>query len=405
MVRERDMITTGSLYPIPADLEKAVAAIRRDRIDLSAKEMECGGAIVAEVREALTDLARTAPFPVLLHDEAFGAGSFGRRTQARPLDDVDLFFPLDAAALRLEDPVGNPTAEKLVTASADRAIGCNTALHEGPWLHSGKVLDLVVSQLDRIALPVDDISKNPRGRCAHFTYLGVNVDLVFVLWSRRPGRIDRYHLPSGAGPTWRTANPKDDQARLSEANQHQHNELLLPTIRCLKAWNDHVCGGRLKSIHLEVLATEELFAGVEISSSVSALTYAFENLPDALGRPCPDPTKLGPNLDSTLHPDDRAWVQQRAEKASQEAQDANRLASSDVDRAAAAWNALLLTEGPAVPRRGRGSQQPGAHNSEFGQPAHHCDSGRGTGLIVPTPRREDKPVRPSDQRHRRGEYA
>lgn len=393
------MAKTGEVHPVPDALEERVAKIRRDHIDLTDKEMKTGSKIVADVTAALEQLSVDPKFLPILNGKIFRAGSFGRRTQAQPLDDIDLFIPLDGEAMRLESPTNAPTAERLVSGIPKNPIGCDSSLHHGDWVDSRAVLDRAVNALPRLPLAITDPGKNPRGRCAHMTYLGINVDLVFVLWSEHP-TIDRYHLPSGIDHTWRTSNPKDDQDRLSKANQNQHSGLLLPTIRCLKAWNDHVCGGRLKSIHLEVLAAETLFKNTPITSAVSALTYAFGALPDALDKPCPDPTGLGPDLDSMLHSEDRAWVKDAARKAFSEAVAANKLADTDVAAAAAKWRGILLTKGDPALKRKRGPAQPGRHDSEFGQPAHRCADAK-----VPPPLPSQRAARPSNQTSRRGEYA
>ncbi|MGH9152549.1 MAG: hypothetical protein ACRD03_09170 [Acidimicrobiales bacterium] len=393
------MAKTGEIHLVPDTLEELVAKIRRDHIDLTDKEMKTGSKIVADVTAALERLSADPKSVPILGGTIFRAGSFGRRTQAQPLDDLDLFIPLDGRAMRLESPDNVPTRERLVAGNTDKPIGCDTSLHSGDWVDSRAVLDRAVDALPRLPLDTTHSGKNPRGRCAHITYVGINVDLVFVLWSEHP-TIDRYHLPSGTDHTWRTANPKNDQDRLSKANQSEHSELLLPTIRCLKAWNDHVCGGRLKSIHLEVLATETLFKNTPITSTVSALTYAFDALPDALDKPCPDPTGLGPDLDSTLHWEDRAWVKDAARKAFKEAAVANKLADTDVAAAGARWHDILLTKGKEAPKRNRGPAQAGRHDNEFGQPAHRCADAK-----VPPPLPSQRAARPSNQASRRGEYA
>ena len=173
-------------------------------------------------------------------------------------------------------------------------------------------------------------------------------------------------------------------------------------VRTLKAWNDHACQGRLKSIHLEVLALERIFATVEIDSVTSAVTYAFQMLPDALALPCLDPTGLGPALDAALHPDDRAWVEAEARRAADRASAANALGASRLADATAEWTSLLLTDGREAPDRGpRANPEPGRHDSEFGQPAHHCSQT----AAVPPPNAEYRPVVAVDQRGRSGKYA
>lgn len=398
----------SELHPVPSALDDLVGQVRRDKVDLDQSEMRKGRRIRTAVRDATRDMAAAVSgFPALLADEEFLGGSFGRRTQAKPLDDIDLFVPLDAAALRMESPTNSPTAERLVTRSEVYALGCDEVLHQGLWLDSAKVLDhLAALTCSYIPLGVADCEKNNSDRCVHMTYDGINVDLVFVLMSQVPGTIDRYHLPSGDTWRWKATNPKEDQRQLSRANQDQHGGLLLPTIRALKAWNDTWLGGRLKSVHLEVLASHHVFAGVQIDNVVSALTYAFHRLPELLKQPCPDPTGLGDPLDVNLHPDDRSWVIGEAETAAVTAAKTNALACSDPATAAKRWEGiLLLIDGEEKPDRAH-QPRPARHDTEFGQPAHHCEGSiRYKQYGIALPQTEDRPPRPSDQSDRRGEYA
>lgn len=397
----------SELHPVPKGLDDLVARVREAKIDLSPQEMEKGRRLRRDVVEAVTDTASgTSGFPSLLADEDFLGGSFGRRTQAQPFDDIDLFFPIDAAALRMESPSNSPTDEKLMTRSGENALGCRAELHEGLWLHSGQVLDLIAGlACANIPLGVEGCEKNTSGRCIHMTYDGINVDLVFVLMSM-VGTIERYHLPSGESWCWKATNPKEDQRQLSKANQDQHGGLLLPTIRALKAWNDTWLGGRLKSVHLEVLASHHIFPKVSIDDVVSGLTFAFKQLPALLDQSCPDPTGLGDPLDVNLHPDDRAWVQGEARKAYDMAVKANAVAQTDLATGAKRWEGiLLLIDGEEKPDRGQNPRPPG-HNAQFGQPAHHCEGPvRYKQFGVALPRAEDRPVRPADQSGRSGEHA
>lgn len=397
------MTTTSQHCPAPPALERAVAAVRAAKIDLDDKtDMTKGRKIATDVIDAVMTLSSLGSLPVVLNGEPFVAGSFGRRTQAQPLDDIDIFIPLDAASLALESPANHPTSEQLVSVSSTAPLGCRSTLQSGPWLDSGETLDSCVAGLHKIALAgVTNVGKNPRGRCAHLTYGGINVDLVFVLWSKQPNEIDRYHLPSGADWTWKTANPKDDQARLTRDNQDLHGGLLLPTIRAMKAWNDHACGGRLKSIHLEVLLLERIFANTKIDSVVSALTCAFEQLPAALSSSCPDPTRLGPDLDASLPDADREWMQAAATSAAADAAAANKLATGDLQAATARWEAILLTQGAPAPKRAARTAEPGRHDGGFGQPAHHCTPA----ATVPPPKAQYRPVVPVNQQGRSGKYA
>lgn len=394
-------------FRVPDGLEKLVRAIREDHIDLNSEtDMKKGARIRDVMIAAVKDMASsTAGFPRLLAEEEFVGGSFGRRTQAQPLDDIDLFFPLDAAALRMESPSSSPTRETLVSRSDENALGCVSTLHDGNWLDSIRVLDHIEDRATALPLAVAAPSKNSRGRCLQTTYEGINVDLVFVLMGEMPGHeIDRYHLPTGDSRCWKATNPKEDREQLSAANQN-HNGLLLPTIRALKAWNDHALGGRLKSVHLEVMASHYLFTKVTIDNVVAALILAFHDLPDLLAGPCPDPTNLGEKLDVNLHEDDRLYARTAAGDAAVEAVHLNEIAATDPEQAARGWSRLLLADGPKAPERDR-PRRPPRHDADFGQPASRCDDpNRYKQFGVAVPRREDLPTRAPDQSGRDAEYA
>jgi hypothetical protein len=395
------MTTTSDRFPVPAGIEDRVAQIRRERIDLSKEDTRRGRSIIADVTAALDGLSGRNGFPLLLPGEAFSAGSFGRKTQARPLDDIDLFIPLDAASLRMEDPSGRPTEESLVSRVNERSLGCDPTLGQAPWLASHLVLDRICPILcQHIALhPRSDCGKNRRGRCAHLTYSGINIDLVFVLWAKHR-RLDRYLLPCGTSWRWKASNPKDDQQRVTAANIRNLGHLL-PVIRILKAWNDHPGGGRLKSIHLEVLLVEHIYGAgqVTIGSPVSGVANALAALPDALRRSCPDPTGLGDDLDVNLDQEDRDWMIAKATNDAARFQHALTMGQDDPDAAAREIEAILLTKGPERPTRDRQDREP-RHDGEQGQPAQRCDAA----LPPPAIHATDRPTQPANQTRRSGQY-
>jgi hypothetical protein len=215
----------------------------------------------------------------------------------------------------------------------------------------------------------------------------------------------RYLLAGGSDTwKWRAANPKHDQLRLTEQDEH-HGGLLLPTIRVMKAWNDFSCGHRLKSVHLEVLLACYVFKDVEIDSVVSGVVYALANLPTHLEHTCPDPTGLGYDLDISLHTDDRAWVRERAARDAQRFQLA--LAGTlDPAEAAQMLDGIIRATEKAKPDRKRTSREPW-HNQQFGQPAADRTYGLPTVPVsaVPAAMPQQRLQRPPDRSRGRGEYA
>lgn len=73
-----------------------------DHINIPASTRSDASTSQQHIREFLQkESDRDATFPPVLEkaDSDFVSGSFGRRTKIWPLDDIDLFFPLDGGGL------------------------------------------------------------------------------------------------------------------------------------------------------------------------------------------------------------------------------------------------------------------------------------------------------------------
>jgi hypothetical protein len=397
---------TSDDFPVATGLEHSFADIRRQYIDLTDEEMDRGRRIRDAVIEAVCLLDSRFPgFPHLIEGEAFLAGSFGRRTQAQPLDDVDIFFPIEGSELRMLAPGLQPTPERLDAGqSLAPTLGSQESLFTSErWLDSRLVLSCFGQGLFNTVLDVEDAGI--KARCGFVVIDGVNVDVVPVLVSDSPSG-KRFHLPGGLEtPHWRATNPKKDQLRLTTENTTRHFGKLLPTVRAMKAWNDHACRGRLKSVHLEMLLTESVFSGVQIDSVISGVLFALAHLPEHLSHRCADPTGLGDELDVNLNDEDRKWVIERAQLDTQSALAANKLARTDLDRGCADLAEVILKSGAKAPQRDRPSRAP-RHDVDFGQPASTRAGvvGVAPSSAVPAAVKSDLQRAP-DQSRRRPEYA
>ncbi len=399
-------MNTSDDFPVAAGLEQGFADIRRRYIDLTDQEMNKGRRIRDAVIEAVCLLDSRVPgFPHLIKGEAFLAGSFGRRTQAQPLDDVDVFFPIEGSELRMLAPGLQPTPEQLDAAqSLAPTLGSQEILFTSDrWLDSRSVLSSFAQGLLHMVLDVEDAGI--KSRCGFVVIDGVNVDIVPVLVSDSPsGR--RFHLPGGSDtPHWRATNPKKDQLRLTTENTARHFGKLLPTVRAMKAWNDHACDGRLKSVHLEMLLTEGVFSDVRIDSVTSGVFFALAHLPEHLSHRCADPTGLGDELDVNLNEEDRKWVIERAKLDTESALAANQLAQTDLERGCAELANVILISGAKAPQRVRPSRPP-RHDPNFGQPASARSGVVGVAPISAVPAAVKSGLqRAPDQSRRRPEYA
>jgi len=289
-------------------LEEAVLKGFRQRVDLSPEVMTYGRYVRDTVIQQCEALSGDDGFPVLLAGQTFTAGSFGRRTQAQPLTDIDLYLVMNAGGLTMWD--FGAQRRLILVGQTPGPLTYDPTLSYSGWLSA----DLVAQRIaDRLAdLPLVEQWRAKTGlndkRKSSFIRLpdGLNVDVTPVLWATGfTYGIDRFFMPQGRESLWWTpTNPKEDQRRLSAQNRQQ-DDLLLPVIRMLKWWNDNRNGGRLKGILLETLVENGLRYS-RLDGLAQALHMAFCHIQIGLDAPpCLDPTGLGPPLDVNLSLVDR----------------------------------------------------------------------------------------------------
>jgi len=303
-------------HPYSSEEEAALSAFRARDVDLTREDTGFGRALRDVVIQQCEGLSGRESFPPLLSGRSFGAGSFARRTLCRPLDDIDVYLVLDACGA----PMSDDRQTYRLEGSAAGPLASDPSLEVDGWISSHLVLGRLVSGLwapPVVAEQRGTVGMSDKGKSAFLSFprWQVKVDVTPVLWATNfVNSIDRYYMPQGRGSIWwKATNPKEDQRRLSEQNQLQGG-LLLPTIRMLKWWNANRNGGRLKGIHLEVLAERGLSLHY-LEGVAQALHMAFVAMQTQLERPCPDPTGLGPPLDCNLSQVDRTESTRAAQRA------------------------------------------------------------------------------------------
>ena len=288
--------------PFDARVETALASFRARSVDLGADVTAIGRSFRDQVIAQLQGFSGSARFPIVLTNESFGAGSFGRRTASQPLDDIDIYVVLDAGnASFLNEP------SRYLVGRSVGPLEQDWSLTAQGLISSELVLARVAAALPQLTLGgrrPEASGINAKGKSAYLRFGQLNIDVSPVLWARTQGEIDRYYMPLGAGsPLWKPTNPKEDQRRVTEQNQRKH-ELVLPTVRLLKWWNENMNAKRLKGIHLEVMA-QQAMEKFEFDYVSQAVHVCLVGLSNAVAGGCLDPTGLGPELDRTLQWKDR----------------------------------------------------------------------------------------------------
>lgn len=328
-------------HPYNPREELALAEFRKDRVDLTDQEMKIGRGIRDVVIAELEGLSGRPGFPVLLASKSFCAGSFGRRTHCQPLNDIDLYIVMNAGG----GVMSPDTSPVYLEGVSPTPLVDDASLREGRWISSRLVLQRFVSYLSDLAVVRElraAVGTNDKGRSGYIRTGGLNIDVTPVLLATGfATSIDRYYMPDGPHSVlWRATNPREDQRRLTQLNVQQGG-LALPAIRMLKWWNEHRNEGRLKGIHLEVMA-EFAFSMYALDGIAQALHVGFVSLANQLDHHCPDPNRLGSDLDANLQPAERAASKRALEQAHGYAVSAGfRIAAGDVDGAIAEWRRIF----------------------------------------------------------------
>lgn len=228
-------------------------------------------------------------FPVLLRnaDCDFLGGSFARHTKVWPLDDIDVFFPLEGGSLRYVAN-GNTLPYKVVS------DGSTSRLILSKWqtnnlVDSRKVLDGFKGAL-KASYPATDISVDQHCVNVQFTMEatsesdGIGFDVVPCLLLRPwYGGKDFYLVPDGAGG-WMRSNPKIDE-EISVELQSFHQGNYRKAVRLLKYWNKKELGNSFQSYYIELVVSKRFSSlkssGIVIASLIDALQIAFTALQSA----------------------------------------------------------------------------------------------------------------------------
>ncbi len=329
-------------HPYDAVEEAALNRFRSTLVDLTPENTQFGRRVRDWVIGQVESFRTPTGSLELLTGSGFGAGSFGRRTQCQPLDDIDLYLVLDAGTVVMREGVATSRLEGVRVGT----FQTDGALEADGWIVADRVLERFTWQLQQnraLCERATNVGINTKRNSAYIHFGDLNVDVTPVVLARASvaGALDRYFMPQGNRSTWwKATNPKEDQRRISAQNQAQ-GQLVLPVVRMMKWWNTNRNDARLKGIHLEVM-TERALANYTVQGQGQALHAAFMSIQTQLRSGCADPTGLGSLLDAKLDYDDRTASITAAGIAHQYAYNAGqRLISGDANGAVAEWRRLF----------------------------------------------------------------
>jgi hypothetical protein len=232
------------------------------------------------LRRFLQDECKSDPgFPPVLAiaDRDFLGGSFDRHTKTWPLDDIDIYLPLDGAKLFYYE-----RGAVLPYTVASDGIAWNPLLTarwaNGPWVSSSKLVEGFASVLKR-RFPHTKIK--PKGQAvtvqmtqgANAVSDGLGYDIVpcFSLSSRQQGELGFYLMPDGHGG-WIRTNPRYDSF-MADLLQKEHNGLFRKVVKLLKYWNAEQLNSKLNSYFIELTIARIFLEKGGKREPISVLSY------------------------------------------------------------------------------------------------------------------------------------
>jgi hypothetical protein len=220
----------------------------------------------------------------------FLSGSYSRNTAIRPLHDIDLFVVMGETA----PPGGSSSSSGSITA------------------------DSVLKQV-RKALQEQWPNKNLPILQQHSVHIGfegsgIEFDVVPAYSVPTPGQ-EVFLIPERETGNWVRTNPRLHKQRSTEANETAGKKLK-PLLKAVKHWKRNHDSTPLRSFHLEVMSYGAFHTPPR--DYIDGLELLFDHLSQQVLQPCPDPARLGPNVDQRMSPTQRQEAHKQLKSAARE---------------------------------------------------------------------------------------
>lgn len=325
---------------MPITVSAAFDQFRSTIVDLDPNEVVKARSSKAFLEGQVTSFPeKLQDFP-LIYGQYIQFGSFARRTKVRPLDDIDMLVLYREDDVEPELIVSPYTFRLRITKQSSRLWPLR---NEYDSLSSIKVLNRLKSALE-------DVSYYQSSRLNRYqeavTLNLLSYPWVFDLVTAFPvrnslGNVQHYLIPDGSG-YWKRTDPRVDQTNVTTANVY-HNSKLIPLIRIMKYWNArNTRKPKLSSYYFETMIINGMKNKLPISGLKESVPTVFNELQMQLTLPCPDPKRLGPNLDDKEDPQSKQRVKDMAREMAQISREAlDYEAKRDHKRAIEKWQRIF----------------------------------------------------------------
>lgn len=216
---------------------------------------------------------RDNKFPKVLSksDNDFLGGSFARHTKILPLDDIDIYFPLDGQGFTYT----TETYEKFAVAS-DNPYTTNPLL-EDRWANGQNVSSSkLIVEFNKVLkkwYPNSDVKKNGQAVTVRLSSVavgddgpGLGFDIVpcFLIYANNSSEHNFYVIPNGANG-WIRTNPRVDK-NINDSLQEYHQKRFRPLVKLIKYWNAKNLNSNINSYYIELALMRYFYGKPPISS-------------------------------------------------------------------------------------------------------------------------------------------
>ena len=200
----------------------------------------------------------TFPRVLSIEDDDFIGGSFARHTKIWPLDDIDIYVPLDGCSLVYSEwGIVQP-----FTVISDGVLVENPLLKprwmNGQYISSSKLISEFSKVLNRHYPEQTKIKPNGQAVSIRMTYgetessdgLGFDVVPCFMLRPYNNSEIPFYLIPNGTDG-WIRTNPRIDEG-VSKQLHSDNNKTYRKVVKLIKYWNKTKIKGVINSYYIEL---------------------------------------------------------------------------------------------------------------------------------------------------------
>lgn len=287
------LFTKGRIQSVTAALEsfieKQIGIAKGMREQAATSQNALRDFLIAETDDDLT-------FPRVLQNNGatFLGGSWARHTKTWPLDDIDIYVPLDGLGLfyyeyGLQQPY-NVVTDDVFTSNPILDDGRSRWM-EGNYVSSAKLIRGFEKVLQR-QYPNTKVKDSEQAVNVQMTYgeteeeKGLAFDVVpcFYLDPQSESELPFYLIPDGNNG-WIRTNPKLDIVIAQELHEN-NDKTYRKVVKLAKYWNENRFGAKLSSYYVELAIMRHFrkqnAAGAYFKKLPKALLAGFEALLEAV---------------------------------------------------------------------------------------------------------------------------